>query len=259
MKNTKPIILVSNDDGITAPGIRFLSECMSTLGDVYVVAPDSPQSGMGHAVTVNTTLAFEQLHQNPFAIAEYSVNGTPADCVKLAIQHLLPHRPTLCVSGINHGSNASVNILYSGTMSAAMESAVESIPAIGFSLEDYSWEADFSPAREHIIRITQQFIEQAQPYQVLNVNIPKTETIQGVRVCRQSRGNWHEDFVERKDPRGKSYFWLTGQFVADDPNPEDTDISALEQGYISVVPCTFDMTDHQLLNQIKASYDTEVQ
>jgi len=258
MKETRPIILVTNDDGITAPGIRCLSECMAAIGDVYVVAPDSPQSGMGHAVTVNTTLAYEQLHQNPYAKAEYSVNGTPADCVKLAIQHLLPSRPTICVSGINHGSNSSVNILYSGTMSAAMESAVESIPAIGFSLENFSWEADFSPSKPHILSITKRFLKEAQPYQVLNVNIPKTNTIKGIKVCRQSRGNWHEDFVERKDPRGKSYFWLTGEFVADDPHPEDTDVYALKQGYITVVPCTFDMTDYQLLNKIKNTYDTEI-
>ncbi|MGB5405094.1 MAG: 5'/3'-nucleotidase SurE, partial [Robiginitalea sp.] len=232
----KPLILITNDDGITAPGLRMLIRFMKELGDVVVVAPDSPQSGMGHAITIDSTLYSKKVVIDPEngAPEEYSCSGTPADCVKLALQELLPRRPDLCVSGINHGSNASINVIYSGTMSAAIEAGIEGIPAIGFSLCDYSWEADFSPARDAILKITREALEQGMPPGVvLNVNIPRTkgEPVHGIRICRQARANWKEKFDKRVSPGGQEYYWLTGEFELLDKG-KDTDHWALSQGYV---------------------------
>ena len=212
----KPLILVTNDDGITAPGLRALIKTMKTIGDVIVVAPDSPQSGMGHAITIDNTLYSKKvvIDQNEGAPEEYSCSGTPADCVKLALQEILDRRPDICVSGINHGSNASINVIYSGTMSAAIEAGIEGVPAIGFSLCDYTWEANFEPALESIKKIVEQALEHGMPNgTVLNVNIPKSdEAPKGIRVCRQARANWKEKFDKRLSPMGKNYYWLTGYF-----------------------------------------------
>ena len=248
------MILVTNDDGITAPGLRTLVRCMQELGEVVVVAPDSPQSGMGHAITLDNTLYSKRVVIDPEAGAprEYSCSGTPADCVKLALQELLDRRPDICVSGINHGSNASINVIYSGTMSAAIEAGIEGIPAIGFSLCDYSWEADFTPAEEAVKRIVAQALEHEIPKGVvLNVNIPKTgaEGLKGIKVCRQARANWKEKFDKRTNPSGKDYYWLTGEFQLLDKG-EDTDEWALSQGYISVVPTQFDLTAHFAIQNI---------
>ena len=231
---TKPLILVTNDDGITAPGLRALVRYMREIGEVMVVAPDSPQSGMGHAITLDNTLyskrvIFEQGSEAPI---EFSCSGTPADCVKLALQELLPRKPDICVSGINHGSNASINVIYSGTMSAAIEAGIEGIPAIGFSLCDYSWDADFEPAEDSIKTIVRQALEHGIPNGVvLNVNIPRTngESPKGVKVCRQARANWKEKFDKRTNPKGKDYYWLTGEIVLMDKG-EDTDEWALTNG-----------------------------
>ncbi|MEO1485404.1 MAG: 5'/3'-nucleotidase SurE [Bacteroidota bacterium] len=249
----KPLILVTNDDGITAPGLRALIKTMKTIGDVIVVAPDSPQSGMGHAITIDNTLYSKKvvIDQNEGAPEEYSCSGTPADCVKLALQEILDRRPDICVSGINHGSNASINVIYSGTMSAAIEAGIEGVPAIGFSLCDYTWEANFEPALESIKKIVQQALEHGMPNgTVLNVNIPKSdEPPKGIRVCRQARANWKEKFDKRQSPMGKNYYWLTGEFELLDKG-KDTDEWALEQGYISVVPTQFDLTAHHIIPQI---------
>src|SRR5687768_6125558 len=206
----KPLILVSNDDGITSKGIRTLVEVMSEIGDVVVVAPNSPQSGMGHAITVGNTLRLD-----PSTIFEgitsYECSGTPADCVKLAKHQILKDRnPDLVVSGINHGSNTSISVLYSGTMSAAIEAAIEDLPAIGFSLCDYSATADFSHTREYIKKIALQVLNNGLPKGVaLNVNFPpkRNERIKGIKVCRQARAKWQEEFDERFDPHGRRYFW----------------------------------------------------
>ncbi|TDQ33321.1 5'/3'-nucleotidase SurE [Zeaxanthinibacter enoshimensis] len=250
----KPLILVTNDDGITAPGLRALISYMKEIGVVVVVAPDSPQSGMGHAITLDSTLYSKKVSVDleDDAPLEYSCSGTPADCVKLALQELLGRKPDICVSGINHGSNSSINVIYSGTMSAAIEAGIEGIPAIGFSLCDYSWEADFKPARDYIIRIVKEAIENGIPKGVvLNVNIPplNKEELKGIKICRQARANWKEKFDKRTNPNGKDYYWLTGEFELLDKG-EDTDEWALAQGYISVVPTQFDLTAHHAIQDI---------
>lgn len=252
MASERPLILVCNDDGITAPGIRTLIDIMNQLGDVVVVAPDGPQSGMGHAITINSTLRCEPIRIDDGPQKEYASSGTPADCVKLAVNVILPRKPDLLVSGINHGSNSSINVIYSGTMSAAMEGALETIPSVGFSICDFSWEADFSVARPYIKKVAEEVLANGLPLGVcLNVNIPKNETGEyaGVKVCRQARANWEEEFDERKDPRNKNYYWLTGKFVNYD-HGDDTDERALENNYISVVPVSSDLTAHHAISQL---------
>ncbi|SIQ88192.1 5'/3'-nucleotidase SurE [Maribacter ulvicola] len=250
----KPLILVTNDDGITAPGLRMLISIMKKIGDVVVVAPDSPQSGMGHAITLDTALFSKKMKidLDQDAIDEYSCSGTPADCVKLALQEILPKKPDICVSGINHGSNSSINVIYSGTMSAAVEAGIEGIPAIGFSLCDYSWNADFSQAQGFIHTIVSEALENGIPKgTVLNVNIPKLtkEELRGIKICRQAKANWKEKFDKRTNPMGKDYYWLTGEFELLDKG-EDTDEWALANGYISVVPTQFDLTAHHVIQEL---------
>lgn len=251
MQNDKPVILVTNDDGITAPGIRALVEAVRDLGTVVVVAPDSPQSGMGHAVTIGEPL---RLHQSKVfdGIESWECSGTPVDCVKLARDIILKGKPTLCLSGINHGANHSINVIYSGTMSAAMEAAIEGVPSIGFSLLDYRYEADFSVAA-HVARTLAQrmLADPMPPHTLLNVNIPKANagTFKGIRICRQANAKWQEEFDKRVDPRGKDYFWMTGKFVNMD-NGTDTDVEALANGYASVVPVKFDLTDTEMKQRL---------
>nr|WP_299387712.1 5'/3'-nucleotidase SurE [Allomuricauda sp.] len=249
----KPLILVTNDDGITAPGLRSLIRVMKEIGEVVVVAPDSPQSGMGHAITIDSTLYSKQvvIDHEEGAPLEYSCSGTPADCVKLALQELLDRKPDICVSGINHGSNASINVIYSGTMSAAIEAGIEGIPAIGFSLCDYSWEANFAPTLASAKKIVREALTHGIPKgTVLNVNFPKSDSEpKGIKVCRQARANWKEQFDKRTSPTGKDYYWLSGEFELLDKG-EDTDEWALGQGYVSVVPTQFDLTAHHAIPQV---------
>ena len=248
----RPLILVTNDDGINAPGIRTLISVVKNIGDVIVVAPDSPQSGMGHAITINSTLHSSRITPKNSEIIEYSCSGTPADCVKLAINELMPRKPDLCVSGINHGSNSSINVIYSGTMSAAIEAGIEGVPAIGFSLLDYSWNADFSHSKDFIRKITLNALNNGIPKGVvLNVNIPavKKSDIKGVKICRQAKAYWVEEFDKRKNPLGQEYYWLTGKFVNKDQG-EDTDEWALKNNYISIVPVEFDLTAHHAIQDL---------
>lgn len=249
----KPLILVTNDDGITAPGIRTLIELMTTIGDVVVVAPDSPQSAMGHAITINNTLYCDPIVVDKAAThKEYSCSGTPADCVKLARQQILDRKPDLCVSGINHGSNSSINVIYSGTMSAAIEAGIEGIPAIGFSLLDYSKDAHFDHCAAYVKRITQKVLQEGLPEGVvLNVNFPKKteKSLKGIKICRQANAMWVEDFDKRISPMGKTYYWLTGQFVNKDTG-EDTDEWALANNYVSVVPVKYDLTAHHVKEKL---------
>lgn len=253
----RSLILVTNDDGIVAPGIRALVEVAVQLGEVVVVAPDSPQSAKGHAITVREPLRLRHVRVFP-GIEAWESSGTPVDCVKLARHVVLKGRQIdLCVSGINHGSNASINIIYSGTLSAAMEASLEGIKSIGFSLLDHSFEADFEPAKPWVRRIMEYVLRDEFPAgKLLNVNIPRlpAEQIRGIRVCRQAEARWMEEFVEGRDPQNQPYYWLTGKFVNLDPK-DDTDIWALENGYISVVPSMHDLTDYLLLKQI--SFDDE--
>lgn len=252
--NKRPLILVTNDDGITAPGLRTLIKVMKTLGDVLVIAPDSPQSGMGHAITVDSTLHCDKVSKDSAEILEYSCSGTPADCVKLAIHEIMDRKPDLCVSGINHGSNSSINVIYSGTMSAAFEAGIEGIPGIGFSLLDYDWDADFSQIEGFVATIVKNVLTNGLPNGViLNVNLPKLkkEDIKGIKICRQAKGNWVEEFDKRKSPMGKEYYWLSGAFKNLDKG-EDTDEWALENGYVSIVPCHFDLTAHHFIQDLNS-------
>ncbi len=249
---TKPLILVTNDDGIKAPGLRSLIEVMNEIGEVVVVAPDSPQSAMGHAITINSTLYCDKIKVTDGPQLEYSCSGTPADCVKLAINELLDKKPDLCVSGINHGSNSSINVIYSGTMSAAIEAGIEGVPAIGFSLLDFRWNANFKPLKEYIKKISLEALKKGIPKDVvLNVNFPllKNGKIKGMKICRQARAYWVEEFDKRTNPMGREYYWLTGTFINEDKG-EDTDEWALNKGYISIVPTQFDLTAHHSLQQI---------
>ena len=242
---TRPLILVTNDDGISAPGIRNLIRIMNDFGDVVVVAPDAPQSGMGHAITIEATLRCDKVIIDDGPQKEYSCSGTPVDCVKLAVNKLLDRKPTLCVSGINHGSNSSINVIYSGTMSAAVEGSLEGIPSIGFSLLDYAHNADFSEAEIYIRKVTKSVLKNGMDRGVcLNVNFPKTissKPIKGIKVCRQANANWEEEFEERIDPKGRTYYWLTGKFVNYDKGT-DTDEWTLANHFVSVVPIQFDVT-----------------
>jgi 5'-nucleotidase len=251
-KKERPVILVTNDDGITAPGIAALVKAMKTIGDVVVVAPDSPQSGMGHAITVAEPLRLEEVKMFSGVIC-YQASGTPADCVKLAVARVLHKKPDLVVSGINHGSNASINVIYSGTMSAAVEGAIEGIQAIGFSLVNYSHEADMETAAKVAAKLARKLLADPLPKgTLLNVNIPYVpyEKLKGYRVCRQAVAKYDEKFDERIDPHGRKYYWLVGDFVNHDLG-EDSDVWALENNYVSIVPVQFDMTAHHVMANLK--------
>jgi len=250
----KPLILVTNDDGITAPGIRALVEVAKELGEVVIVAPDAPQSGMGHAITISKPI---RLHPNERVfegMESYECSGTPVDCVKLAKHVILKDRtPAICLSGINHGSNASINIIYSGTLSAAMEASLEGIPSIGFSLLDYSYDADFEACKPYVKQLIEWVLTNGlEEGSLLNVNIPDLpyDEIAGIRVCRQADARWIEEFTEAEDPRGQKYYWLTGRFSNND-KANDTDIWALENKYIAVVPSMHDLTNYSALKTLK--------
>lgn len=252
----QPVILITNDDGITAPGIKNLIEAVKDLGKVVVVAPDKPQSGMGHAITIGVPL---RLHKVNFFedVEAWQCTGTPVDCVKLAVDKILGSKPDICLSGINHGANHSINVIYSGTMSAAVEAAIESIPSIGFSLLDYSIEADFTAARKYARIIVEQLLKsQPDKHCVLNVNIPiaAADEIKGIKICRQAYAKYEEDFIERNDPHGRKYYWLTGEFVNFDEGT-DTDVWALANKYISVVPVQFDLTHYKQKLQLEKDWN----
>jgi 5'-nucleotidase len=254
----RPLILVSNDDGITSRGILNLVNVMKELGEVIVVAPDGPQSGMGHAITVGDTLRLNESFIFE-GVRAFECSGTPADCIKMARHFVLKdeRQPDVVVSGINHGSNTSISVLYSGTMSAAIEGAIEGVPAIGFSLCDYSHKADFSHTAPFVKKIAEQVLKKGLPKGVaLNVNIPakRQEEIKGIRVGRQANAKWVEEFDQRFDPYGRSYFWMTGNFVNFD-KAEDNYEWAIANNYVSVVPCQFDLTAHQAIAQLNEDWD----
>jgi 5'-nucleotidase len=243
----KPNILVINDDGITAPGIKSLIHVMKEIGRVVVVAPDSPQSGMGHAITICRPLRVDKVDLYE-GVEMYKCSGTPVDCVKVAVTKIFKgKKPDLCVSGINHGLNNGINVLYSGTMSAAVEGAIEGIPSIGFSLDDYTWQANFSHVEKYIKEIALQVLANGMPTDtLLNVNFPAGAHIKGIKICRQANAKWAEDFDERIDPYKRPYYWISGVFEVNDKG-EDTDSWALDNNYVSVVPIQFDMTAHHAI------------
>ena len=247
MTDTRPVILIANDDGITAPGIRALVEAVKDLGKVIVVAPDSPQSGMGHAITIGSPLRLHKVDVFE-GVESWQCSGTPADCVKLAKDKILHRKADLCLSGINHGANNSINVIYSGTMSAAMEAAIEGIPSIGFSLCDFSFNADFSVAQQVARDLVKRMLQKPMPeHTLLNVNVPKVAAagFKGMKICRQAHAKWEEEFDHRIDPRGKDYYWMVGRFVNMDKET-GSDEEALNQGYASVVPIKIDFTDYKM-------------
>ncbi len=256
--SVRPLILVSNDDSLTAPGIAHLVRLMGELdAEIVVVAPASPQSGMGHAITIGHPLRLDKSDLFGPQVAAYACTGTPADCVKIAKHYVLKgRRPDLVVSGINHGSNSSVNVLYSGTMSAAIEAAIEGLPAIGFSLCEYGDDADFSHVGPWVLSVCRQALAQGIPAgTALNVNIPKNASgpIRGIRLARQARAKWQESFEQRHDPYRRPYYWLLGEFVNQDAG-QDTDEAALAAGYVSVVPCRYDLTNYQGLSEMAQAW-----
>jgi 5'-nucleotidase len=251
-----PVILVTNDDGINAPGIRNLVDAVRGLGKIVVVAPDKPQSGMGHAITIGNPLRLNPMHHLFEGVEAWQCSGTPVDCVKLAVDKVLRRKPDICLSGINHGANHSINVIYSGTMSAAVEAAIESIPSVGFSILDYSVEADFTAARKYVKIIVEEVLSRPlDKHLILNVNFPAVpeSLIKGLKVCRQAYAKYEEDFIERNDPNSKKYYWLTGKFVNFDKG-RDTDVWALEHNYVSVVPVQFDMTNYVLKSKLEKTW-----
>lgn len=252
MENKKPLILITNDDGYQAKGIEALIDSVKDLGKIIVVAPDGPRSGMSSAITSLQPLRVYLISESQ-NIKVYATTGTPVDCVKLGISELAGRRPDIVLSGVNHGSNAAVAVLYSGTMGAAIEGAVFKIPSIGFSLLDHSHNADFTYSKKYIHTITKQVLEEGLPSGTcLNVNIPKGDDIKGIRVCRQTSGQWVNEFMQSKDGADKDIYWLTGNFENDEPSDEMTDEWALANRYVSVVPVKVDMTNHDLIASIKS-------
>ena len=254
MSEDRPLILVTNDDGIFAPGIRTLVQEVMPFGRVLVVAPDKPQSAMGHAITIHSFLRLQSVDLEE-GVEAWSCSGTPVDCVKLAIYKLLGGaRPDLLVSGINHGANISINVLYSGTMSAAVEGAMEGIPSIGFSLMDHGMEAEFGHVRPVVHKLVANVLAHGMADGTcLNVNVPRDTGIplRGIRVCRQAKANWEDEFETRHDPANREYYWLKGEFRSSDPG-QDTDVWAVENGYVSVVPIQYDMTAHHAMAALNA-------
>ena len=251
MENKK-LILVTNDDGYQAGGFKSLIEAVRHLGEVVAVAPWEAQSGMSHAITVKQPLRVHKIREEN-GLTVYAVNGTPVDCVKLAINQLMPRRPDLLVSGINHGSNSSTSILYSGTMGAALEGSINMIPSIGFSHICYSPDIDFGTSIKYSNLISQKVLENGLPKNIcLNVNFPDAEidNVAGIKVCRQTMGYWREEFDKRIDPIGKEYFWLTGFYHNEEPEAQDTDEWALKNNYVSIVPVQTDLTSYETIKLI---------
>ena len=250
--NEKPLILITNDDSVKAPGIRALISYIRPYGRVVVVAPDRPQSGTAHAVTIAHPLRLELIAKET-DYEEYSCNGTPADCVKLAFKIVMRRRPDFLFSGINHGSNASINIIYSGTMAAVLEGALAGVPSVGFSLNNYNLNANFQSAEKFIKTIASTVIENGLPLGVcLNVNIPDVpeHEIKGIKICRQAEGTWQEDFDEREDPHGREYYWMKGVYAMIG-NGQDTDQWAMNNNYIAIVPVQYDLTANQAIETLR--------
>lgn len=251
-RKKRPFILVTNDDGYKAKGISKLTEIAMQFGDVLVMSATESQSGKSHSITIKDPIRYKCVDNTP-ELTRYVVKGTPVDGVKLALNSLLDRKPDLLLSGVNHGTNSSTSVVYSGTMAAAIEGAIHLVPSIGFSLLDYHHDADFDAAEPYVMQVIQRTLEEGLPAGTcLNVNIPAVprEQIEGVRVCRQTNGYWKEHFETREDPRGGSYAWLTGSFFNREPEAEDTDEWALQHNYLAVVPVKTDFTDYALLGNM---------
>ncbi len=249
----KKLILVTNDDGTEAKGLKALIETARTIGKVMVVAPACPQSGMSHAITVKKPIEIEKIAEEEDFVF-YRCTGTPVDCVKIAFNQLLDQKPDILLSGINHGSNSSSSVFYSGTMGAAIEGCINDIPSVGFSLLSLDPDADFTASKHIADKIIKKVLSNGLPKSIcLNVNVPQIaeENIAGIKVTRQTRGFWREEFDKRTDPRGRDYYWLMGNFHNDEPDALDTDEWALANNYVSIVPIHSDLTCYNTLKIIK--------
>ena len=250
MKNEKPLILISNDDGYFSKGLRVLVETLKGLGEIIVMAPDGPRSGASAAITSELPVRYNKVKEEEDLII-YKCNGTPVDCIKLAMFELLPRLPDLVIGGINHGDNSAVNVHYSGTMGVVIEGCLKGIPSIGYSLCDHDADADFNPMLPYVRRIAEQVLMNGLPKGVcLNVNAPKGQELKGVRVCRQTDASWGSEWVRGQHPKGGEYFWLTGKFTNNEPDAEEADRWALEHGYVAITPIQIDMTAYQMINEL---------
>ncbi len=247
MKDERPLILISNDDGYEAKGIKSLVGMISDMGDIIVCAPAGARSGQSRAFSIST-LTLGKVSGEP-GLEVYRCYGTPVDCIKMAYSELCPRKPDLVIGGINHGSNASTNAQYSGTVGIAIEGTMKGIPSLAFSLCDYSDDADFSPMRGIVRRIVEKTLSEGLPrYVCLNVNYPLAGDCRGIRFCRMARGHWRKEVVKRQHPASHAdYYWMSGFYQNDEPEAEDTDDWALAHGYVAVTPLTVDMTDYAAL------------
>lgn len=251
---TRPYLLISNDDGVTARGIQFLIETLHPLADLLVVAPDSPRSGQGCAFTPTQPLTIRLLRQEE-GLRVYSCSGTPVDCVKVAVNELLERQPDLVIGGINHGDNSSVNSHYSGTMGVASEGALQGYPSIAFSLCNHSSDADFTPLRQYIVNLVFKTIAMGMPpFTCLNVNFPNRHKFEGVKVCRMAKSRWTDETVRRQHPYGSDYFWLVGECRELEPEATDTDRWALAHGFVAITPTTLDNTSYGLVELLQEDF-----
>ncbi|MCC8171899.1 MAG: 5'/3'-nucleotidase SurE [Parabacteroides sp.] len=252
MMNRTPLILITNDDGVEAKGIKELIESLRELGELVVMAPDGPRSGMSGAITSEVPIGYSLVKQERNATI-YKCTGTPVDCVKLAINEVVSRKPDLLVSGINHGTNAAICIHYSGTMGAAFEGCIFEVPSLGVSLTSHDPDADFSASCRYARAVARRLLKEGLPKGTyLNLNVPDEAQVKGLKVCRQAEGKWIKEYMKVKSPSGKERFWLTGEFKEYHPEAADTDIYALDHGYASLVPCTIDITDYASLNRLKS-------
>ena len=257
MYENRPLILISNDDGVNAKGIRVLTDVLRDIADIIVMAPDGPRSGYSCAITSVSPLRFSKVREEE-GVTVYQCSGTPTDCIKIALHEVVPRRPDLVVGGINHGDNSSVNVHYSGTMGVVLEGCLKGMPAIGFSLCDHAADADFSPLIPYIRKITQEVLEHGLPAGTcLNVNFPKLPSFKGVKVCRQTKGEWSNEWQKCTHPRGGHYYWLTGSFLNAEVDADDTDHWAMNHGYAAITPVQIDMTAYTLFDEMK-SWNLEV-
>lgn len=251
MKNMKPLILISNDDGYHSKGLNSLIDMISDFGEILVCAPESARSGFSTAFSATEPLRLKQRRKRE-GVTVWSCNGTPVDCVKLALSELCTRTPDMVIGGINHGDNASVNSHYSGTMGVTKEGCMKYIPSVAFSLCDHRDDADFEPLKDIIRTITEKVLKEGLPKGVcLNVNFPLAEKFNGVKVCRMAKGTWGNEVVRSHHPRGYDYYWLTGEYTNDEPEAEDTDNWALTHGYVAITPTTIDVTAYEMFDKMK--------
>ena len=252
MEIKRPLLLISNDDGYQSKGIRCLVEMLSDVGDIIVCAPESARSGYSCAFSATIPLRLQKREQHE-GVEVWSCNGTPVDCVKLALSEICSRRPDVVIGGINHGDNASVNAHYSGTMGVTLEGCMKYIPSVAFSLCDHRDDADFEPLRPFIRTIMAQVLREGLPHGVcLNVNFPLVPMFQGVRVCRMAPGTWYNEVTKCHHPRGYDYWWMVGSYRNDEPEAEDTDRWALDHGYVAITPTQIDLTAYSAIGQLKA-------